>query len=123
VVSELINVDLPEQEVVDLLLELHPTSDRPGPAGVDLWFGDHRFANVYDADPDDGTDIVTKDRSGSADYLCWQLYDHLCGRTEASVWLMDDDGRIAAARWGPGQTEGRVVEDSLLARTGYPPGH
>ncbi len=121
--GEMINVDAPVDTVRELLVELQPRRVHVVRWGWEMTFGDFRFALVSDATPDDGTDVSIQDRSRSNTHLSWEVYDHLCRRTDASVWLMDDGGRIAAARWGPGQTEGPAVEESPLTRSGYPPGH
>ncbi|RKT77038.1 hypothetical protein DFJ68_0449 [Terracoccus luteus] len=121
--GEMINVDAPVDAVRDLLVELRPRRLQAVRWGWEMSFGDLRFALVGDAAPDAGTDVSVQDRSRSDRHLAWEIYDHLCRRTDAALWLMDDGGLIAAARWGAGHTDGPVAEDSPLTRTGYPPGH
>jgi hypothetical protein len=93
----MINIELPLQQVQQILGSLPEGQVKGFPDGFSVTFADGVVAYGSDADPDAGTDIVVK---GPADTRQWQLYRHLENETADDVvlWMMNDGAVFVAGR-------------------------
>lgn len=93
--SWLINIDQPVESILPLFDELDDAVPFPVSGGAGLKFGEEAFVRVYDADPDDGTDVLIDDWT---EKLGWRIYDFLAERTTVNLWMMDEDAMLLTAR-------------------------
>ncbi|MDN5765223.1 MAG: hypothetical protein L0H96_08515 [Humibacillus sp.] len=91
----MINIDLQVDSVLALFDELGDAAPFPVLGGAGWKFGKESFVRVYDADPDDGTDVLIDDWT---EKLGWRIYDFLAERTTVNLWMMDDDAMLLTAR-------------------------